>query len=101
LPINAATGSSAFVIENSTTYMLNSTGQWVKGVAEAGTNGLSAYEIAVINGFIGSEIDWLNSLKGENGYTPKKGIDYFTNEDKDEIANTILNLLPKWNGGEY
>lgn len=30
-------------------------------------NGLSAYEIAVRNGFNGSEQDWLNSLKGSGG----------------------------------
>ena len=30
-------------------------------------NGLSAYEIAVKNGFEGSESEWLDSLKGENG----------------------------------
>ena len=32
-----------------------------------GQNGLSAYEIAVNNGFIGSEAEWLASLKGEKG----------------------------------
>ena len=31
--------------------------------------GLSAYEIAVLNGFIGTEVDWLNSLKGAPGVT--------------------------------
>ena len=30
-------------------------------------NGLSAYEIAVKNGFVGDEYDWLISLKGEDG----------------------------------
>lgn len=32
-------------------------------------DGKSAYEIAVENGFIGSETDWLSSLKGEKGDT--------------------------------
>ncbi len=32
-----------------------------------GANGKSAYELAVKNGFVGSEQDWLNSLKGESG----------------------------------
>lgn len=36
--------------------------------------GKSAYEVAVENGFEGSEEEWLESL---NGYTPQKGIDYF------------------------
>ena len=32
-----------------------------------GTNGDSAYQIAKNNGFVGSESEWLNSLKGERG----------------------------------
>lgn len=36
----------------------------------SGTNGKSAYEIAVDNGFIGTETDWLESLKGSDGTTP-------------------------------
>ena len=31
--------------------------------------GLSAYEVAVLNGFSGTELEWLNSLKGEPGVT--------------------------------
>ena len=31
--------------------------------------GLSAYEIAVLNGFSGTELEWLESLKGEPGVT--------------------------------
>ncbi len=34
---------------------------------DAGLAGLSAYEIAVNNGFIGTEAEWLASLKGEKG----------------------------------
>lgn len=32
-----------------------------------GNDGLSAYEIAVKNGFTGSELEWLESLTGQNG----------------------------------
>ena len=32
-----------------------------------GDNGLSAYQIAVNNGFVGTEQEWLNSLKGSDG----------------------------------
>lgn len=37
-----------------------------------GPQGLSAYDIAINNGFVGSQQDWLNSLigsKGQNGVT--------------------------------
>lgn len=46
--------------------------------------GYSAYEVAVINGFKGTEEEWLASIKGapgEPGYTPVKGKDYFDGED--------------------
>ena len=35
--------------------------------AEKGKDGKSAYEIAVENGFVGTEIEWLESLKGADG----------------------------------
>lgn len=44
-------------------------------------HGYSAYEVAVICGFSGTEEEWLVSLKGEPGYTPQKGIDYFDGKD--------------------
>lgn len=31
---------------------------------------------------------------GKDGYTPVKGVDYFTNEDKSEIVTDILNEMP-------
>ena len=61
-----------------------------------GDKGESAYELAVKNGFKGSEEEWLESLNGKNGrdgvdgkdgidgrdgYTPQKNIDYFDGKD--------------------
>lgn len=43
-------------------------------VGEKGEPGDSAYEIAVANGFIGTETEWLASLKGEQGETGPQGI---------------------------
>ena len=40
---------------------------------EKGTDGKSAYQIAVEQGYQGSESDWLSSLKGEKGNTGAKG----------------------------
>lgn len=37
------------------------------GDGEDGEDGLSAYQIAVINGFVGTEQDWLDSLVGPPG----------------------------------
>src|SRR5690625_446028 len=39
----------------------------------AGEPGKSAYEIAVEHGFVGSEEEWLESLKGEKGDKGDKG----------------------------
>lgn len=55
-----------------------STGEWVKqagGSGGTGSDGKSAYEIAVDNGFEGTEADWLESLKGETGATGVAGAD--------------------------
>ena len=38
-----------------------------------GTNGKSAFEIAVENGFVGTEAEWLESLKGKDGAVGPQG----------------------------
>ena len=48
-----------------------------------GKDGKSAYQIAVENGFIGTEAEWLESLKG-NDYI-------LTENDKTDIANIVIN----------
>jgi hypothetical protein len=55
-----------------------------------GTDGLSAYEIAVKYGFEGSEEEWLESLHGEDGHTPEKGVDYFTPDDIADLNIPIV-----------
>lgn len=66
---------------------------WLKEI-----HGYSAYEIAVINGFRGTEEEWLASLKGEKGDkgdAPIVGVDYFTESDKKKIVNEVLDALQK------
>ena len=65
---------------------------------------VTAYAIAVKNGFKGTEAAWLASLKGDNGadgYTPVKGKDYFTEADKNELVNVVLAALPAAEGVSY
>lgn len=38
---------------------------------------------------------------GRDGYTPVKGLDYYTEEDKTEMVNMVLAALPTWTGGSY
>ena len=40
-------------------------------------------------------------LKGENGHTPIKGTDYYTEADKAEMVALVLTALPTWSGGDY
>lgn len=54
-------------------YFRNEHGEFVEVPAIVGR---SAYQTAVKNGFNGTEKEWMESLKGEPGYTPQKGIDY-------------------------
>lgn len=56
--------------------------------------GKSAYEVAVQNGFVGTEAEWLASLKGDPGETPQRGVDYYTETDKLDLINSILDMLP-------
>ena len=46
-------------------------------------SGYSAYDLAVANGFKGTLAEWLASLRGADGYTPQKGVDYDDGEKGD------------------
>ena len=59
-----------------------------------GADGKSAYELAVAEGFEGSLQEWLQSLKGPQGYTPVHGVDYFTEADIEAISKQVANMLP-------
>ena len=68
--------------------------------------GKSVYEIAVENGYTGSEKQWLEDLKGKTGpQGPQgpKGEDYtLTKKDKEDIADIVIETLtdfPEGGGG--
>ena len=62
------------------------------GSSGTGSNGKSAYEIAVEHGFVGTEEEWLESLK------PVKGEDYYTEADKTEMVQAVIAQLPVYDG---
>ena len=113
------------------------------GGGGAGAPGKSAYEIAVENGFEGTEEEWLESLVGQSagfgaptasatsltngeqptvavsasgentakvfdfrfgipvgadGKTPVKGVDYYTEADKEEMVQAVIAALPVYSG---
>ena len=58
--------------------------QLLQKISEKGKDGKSAYEIAVENGFVGTEIEWLESLKGadgKDGINGKDGADGLPGKD--------------------
>lgn len=87
--------SSATVNQNGTITFTMSDGSTVTTTGES-VIGESAYQVAVDNGFIGTEQEWLASLKGE------QGDDYvLTAQDKTDIANIVLSELPTTQGVLY
>ena len=38
---------------------------------------------------------------GKDGYTPQRGVDYWTAADQQTIVNDVLAALPTWEGGSY
>jgi hypothetical protein len=56
------------------------------GDGGSGADGKSAYEIAVENGFEGSEVEWLASLKGDPGEPGSDGADGAEGKSAYEIA---------------
>lgn len=83
LPVDIQAGSKAYIIETGISYILNSQGEWSQNMSASGNgngapgapgkDGKSAYQIAVDNGFSGTEVEWLLSLKGETGAQGPKG----------------------------
>ena len=63
-----------------------------------GENGLSAYELAVQNGFAGTLTEWLESLKGADGINGKNGIDGKNGLSAYEIAlkNGFVGTESEW-----
>lgn len=53
----------------------------------------STYDIWLELGNSGTPEEFLNDLKGEDGHTPIKGVDYYTQLDKDELVQLVINKL--------
>ena len=69
-------------------------------VGEVGPEGKSAYQVAVDEGFVGSEAQWLASLKGETGLTGPQGAAGADGADGADGAQGIQGIqgLPGVNG---
>ena len=40
-------------------------------------------------------------VQGPAGKTPVKGVDYYTQADKNEMVDMVLQAMPRWTGGSY
>ena len=65
--------------------------QWIASLS--GNDGLSAYDVAVKNGYAGTEIDWLESLKGEAGTDGKSAYDLAVENGYKGTLQNWLNTL--------
>ena len=79
--------------------------QLLEKISEKGKDGKSAYEIAVEHGFIGTEAEWLESLKGvdgkdgvngKNGCDGRNGVDGLPGKDGKDGADGV----PGHNGAD-
>ena len=72
--LNDLNSGKTNVIYASVDYNSDDVYNWVRiGDSTNGVDGKSAYEIAVDNGFVGTEEEWLASLKGDTGATGPAG----------------------------
>lgn len=77
LPV-VAEGSTVSIITTGETYKINANGEWVLDSTLGGSSGIP-----------GEKGD-----KGDPGYSPVKGVDYWTDADKAEILESVLDSKP-------
>lgn len=89
--VNLSTPSNVVQVTSSPVAIktvVNSTQPLITLKSIAGLPGLSAYEIAVANGFVGTQQEWLNSLKGVPGDIGSIDLSaYYTMSDVDYLVN--------------
>ena len=59
----------------------------------ASLKGENSYQLAVLEGYTGTLEEWIASLKGEKGdpgYTPQRGVDYWTDADRTAMHDEIM-----------
>lgn len=74
----------------------------LKNGGDTGTAGKSAYEIAIDNGFTGTETEWLESLKGSNGVNGANGTTPHIDETTKNwfIGDTDTGILAQGTNGK-
>ena len=89
-------GTNMSIVTDGDIITLNSTSS-----GGSGADGLSAYEIAVNNGFVGTELEWLASLEGADGVDGTNGVDGQDGADgfsayEIAVANGFVGTESQW-----
>jgi hypothetical protein len=85
-------------INDMTTYIEEHKDELKGADGKDGTNGKDGYTpVKGVDYFDGK--DGANGKDGADGKTPVKGTDYYTEADKQEMVNSVIEALPKYNGG--
>lgn len=85
-------GSAGQVLSKSSSANYAATWVDVTGVAD-GADGASAYEVAIQNGFVGTEAQWLASLVGPQGAQGPQGIQGPPGSDAAVTSASIIAAL--------
>lgn len=94
-------------VEDNIAYLTHGVDLKGSGDGSAGQDGVSVTDAEVDGeGFLQitlstGEVINAGYVMGEDGYTPVKGTDYWTENDKAEIVSDVLAALPTWEGGSY
>ena len=76
--------------------------QWLDSLHGGGSDEVYiAVTTALAQAKASGDFDGQPGKDGEDGYTPVKGTDYYTEADKTEMVSAVLSALPTWTGGSY
>ena len=58
-------------------------------------------EVLKIRNQVTGEWEEITAIKGADGHTPARGVDYYTEADKQEMVQLVLAALPTLEGVEF
>ena len=91
--LTQAKASGEFDGQDGITPHIGVNGNWYIGKTDTGIQSRGQ------NGY--TPVKGKDYFDGKNGKTPEKGVDYFTEADKSSFVQDVLNALPTWNGGAF
>ena len=81
-------GASYIILKDETIGITPEEGNYYHLMADKGEDGASAYEVAVDEGYAGTEEQWLASLKGDSGEAATVSIGTVTSGDTASVVNS-------------